>query len=69
LHPNRQKAFLSNANYFRLLRWGLQKHEASGPMKAGKMPRGKLAFPWALFYGFLRMLCIRVGGFQPPGRK
>ena len=42
---------------------------ASGPRKAGKIPGGKLAFPWGLFPGFSRMLCIRVGVLRTPGQK
>ena len=26
-------------------------------------------FPFGFFPGFPRMLCIRAGGFQPPGQK
>ena len=32
-------------------------------------PQGKARFPWELFPGFPRVLCIRAGGFQPPGQK
>ena len=43
--------------------------DAKHPGKAGKIPGGKLAFPWGLFPGFPRMQSIRVGRFQRPGQK
>ena len=60
---------LGKTNGLRLPRWGLRKFDGFWPKKAEKYPEGKRAFPSGNFFGFPRMLCIRVGGFQPPGQK
>ena len=63
LHPNRRLSKQWRESKFRLPRWGYGKFEGFWPKKARENPRGKFIFPYGLFPGFPRMLCIRVGGF------
>ncbi len=54
---------------FRLSLW---QHESMGLLahrKPGKSQGESELSPWGVFLGFPRMLCIRVGRFQRPGRK
>ena len=63
LHPNRRLSKQWRESKFRLPCWGYGKFEGFWPKKARENPRGKFIFPYGLFPGFPRMLCIRVGGF------
>ena len=47
LHPGKaRKKRWGKENNFRLLRWNLRKLEGFWPKKSGKIPQGKITFPW-----------------------
>ena len=66
--PTGEITLLGREEYIRQSIWGYGSLWLLAQESPGKS-QGKARFPLGLFPGFTRTLCVRSGGFQPPGQK